>query len=423
MRYRFQIVASQYHKGRLRFVWDPYGFASNEFNINYNQIVDIAEEKDFAIDIAWGSEQHFRRTGVVDETNLPFATGLIGDAGNVLTNGVLRVLVLNELTVPNSEIPNNVTINVFVSAHDLEVGAPTSENMNNFQWFPQPAPALEVPDDVETQAEVGPDTEDTSAPSAPTQDTVVNTMGAPIKTDDPTFHVFFGEEIVSFRQMLKRFTWSESFTTVDDIQNSITRQFTTGLPLYPGYAPDAIHDTTSGDNYNFTNTTLINWLLPNFVGWRGGLRWKLLKEGRAQGQHASSLHVARYPPEAGYSLSTITMPIGAGATISQLASLANIAFQDTYQGAASTNSLVAPTLEYELPFYNEERFGRARIAGLLVTELSGAPHHMITSYDFGQTTNNGYRYIHKWCATAEDFNMYYFNGVPYMYRTVIPSPA
>ena len=55
MKFRFQVVASNYHKGRLRIAYDPNFFdASPEYNVNYMLIVDIAEKNDFTVSITNG---------------------------------------------------------------------------------------------------------------------------------------------------------------------------------------------------------------------------------------------------------------------------------------------------------------------------------------------------------------------------------
>lgn len=463
MRYRFQIVASQYHKGRLRFVWDPYGFASNEFNVNYNHIVDIAAEKDFTIEVAWGSDQHFKLTGNIAGNNtLPFLLGTIGTAGSTSTNGVLRVLVLNELTVPNTDIPNDVRVNVFASACDLEVGAPENTELRGLQWFPDAAPGGQVTadpiipnasddyeqpvtwwqhlckllgtrpwsetddtvisgDPIVPHADVGGDTEETSEPSKPVQDQAVRTMGTEIKVTDPTFHVFFGETIVSFRQLLKRFAHSESFVTTPSQVNQYVTQFTTSLPLYPGYAPDAIH-SSDVQNYNFTNTTMINWLMPCYTGWKGSLRWKaILKGSAAQSAPRGMLSVTRFTPSIGYNFATLTMTNSPSQAIA--AFQAQTIYEDTSQGHQCTPTGVNPSLEVEVPFYTSQRFGLTRERELLTFSRTQAPYlqWIVESYNSGAGTT--FELVNKYVATGEDFSFHFFNSIPYMYEVNAPNPV
>jgi len=65
MKFRFQIVASSFHKGRLKIVYDPNYIANNtyltysEYNTNYLKIVDIAEEQDFTVEVGMGQNTSF----------------------------------------------------------------------------------------------------------------------------------------------------------------------------------------------------------------------------------------------------------------------------------------------------------------------------------------------------------------------------
>lgn len=420
MKYRFQIVSSQYHKGRLRFVWDPYGFASNEYNVNYNHIVDIAEEKDFTIDIAWGSDTHFKLTSNLDSVNLPFAQGLIGDAGSVTANGILRVLVLNELTVPNSDIPNNVRINVFASACDLEVAAPDSNSINRLQWFPAPAEVINS-EPVVPQAEVAGDIEGTEAPSRPVQEHTMRTMGAELDVTDPTYHVYFGEVITSFRQMLKRYVYSESFVSPFSTVNAYARQFTTSLPLYPGYAPDAIHNTTTaGVNYNFTNNTLINWLMPCYTGWRGSLRWKAVVRGNTGSlTPTGTLSAIRYLPQVGYVKAAV--PYANTPSDGDFSSQTTDLYGESFQGQQITFAHVNPTLEIEVPFYSGRRFGNTRDKELLTLTNSQAAYISWSLETFASGAGTTWQGVTKYVSTGEDFSFYFFNSIPYLYDVPVPT--
>lgn len=427
MRYRFQIVASQYHKGRLRIAWDPHGFATNEFNVNYNHIIDIAEEKDFSIEIGWGSDEHFKLTASVAGATVPFATSLLGDAGNPTTNGILRVLVMNELTVPNSDIPNAARVNVFASACDLEVASPDSTTMNNLQWFPEPtggaiteSEAVRVPQ-AGVDVGVG-DGELTTEPSKPVQDQAIRTMGADLEVTDPTFHVYFGEVITSFRQMLKRFVFTDAWRTPTTNVNAIIQEFTTSLPLYPGYAPDAIHSSDGGANYNFVNTSLISWLLPVYTGWKGSIRWKAVVKGNPGAQPRGLLSISRFLPSVGYSFTTLLLPT-AGAGNALIASTMKTAYKDSYKGHQITPAIANPTLEVEVPFYSGQRFGNTRDKELLTLTTTQAGHVLWSLESYATGAGTTYETVNKYVATGEDFSFYFFNSIPYMYVVTEPSPT
>jgi hypothetical protein len=60
MEFRFQVVCSNYHKGRLKIVYEPYFFGSTgEYNVQYVHIVDIADTTDFTVRVGWGNPKPF----------------------------------------------------------------------------------------------------------------------------------------------------------------------------------------------------------------------------------------------------------------------------------------------------------------------------------------------------------------------------
>jgi hypothetical protein len=140
MKFRFQIVASAYHKGRLKIVYDPYLQVTNEYNTNFTHIVDLAKQRDFSVDIGWGQPQSFCKTDSPVDSPLPYSTsgpfGTPSTANNDF-NGYISVYVVNELTTPNSDVNNDIEVNVYVAmCDDFEVVEPTSLLTASLSVFP-----------------------------------------------------------------------------------------------------------------------------------------------------------------------------------------------------------------------------------------------------------------------------------------------
>jgi len=136
MKYRFQIVASAYHKGRIKVTYDPSYAKTNEYNTNYTHIIDLAKEKDFTLEVGWGNERSMVKHRTPGVSAPIYATSAIGTDPGQLANGVVSVYVVNDLTTPNSTANNDVQVNVFVSAGDnFEVFDPSSENIQDLVWF------------------------------------------------------------------------------------------------------------------------------------------------------------------------------------------------------------------------------------------------------------------------------------------------
>lgn len=145
LRYRFQIVASQFHRGRLLFQFEPHintFFAAvsgaiavdgEGINARYSHILDLSQERDVTFEVNWAQHEGWRyvlSNGVAgsqilsSEGNFNFATIDGIDPAILQTyNGLLRVFVINNLTAPDDA--SNIQINVYISAGDsFQLAAP-----------------------------------------------------------------------------------------------------------------------------------------------------------------------------------------------------------------------------------------------------------------------------------------------------------
>lgn len=129
VRLRFQICSSAFHKGRLKFVYDPNFIASIEYNTNHIDIIDLADKTDFTIEVGIAQSQNILRhlypgRDAVSEAYSTTAYTAVEPA----SNGVLGVYVVNSLTTPNSTVNNDVLVNVYISCgDDFEVFVPNEE--------------------------------------------------------------------------------------------------------------------------------------------------------------------------------------------------------------------------------------------------------------------------------------------------------
>ncbi|UQZ09589.1 putative capsid protein [Freshwater macrophyte associated picorna-like virus 8] len=123
LNYRFEVVASKFHRGRLRLAYDPYVQQTAEFNVNYSQIVDIADGYEFTMKVGWAQGVPYLTVPSLNFQE-PYHRETQYTTVDANSNGILSLFVLNSLTVPN-ELDKHVSINVYVSAcDDFEVCAP-----------------------------------------------------------------------------------------------------------------------------------------------------------------------------------------------------------------------------------------------------------------------------------------------------------
>ncbi|AYD68774.1 structural polyprotein, partial [Marine RNA virus BC-1] len=274
MKFRFQIVCSKYHKGRLKFVYDPSGTAAtSEYNTAYTTIVDIADTTDFEMTCGWGQPTSYNQklplfgtleSSMTNTVKLPYTPHTFG-----FGNGTLAVYVVNELTVPMTTIDNDISINVFISmGDDFEVAVPEAERLQRVRF-------TNINNLVQPQAE-----EVDRMDSKPHHVGSLNTMGATTTLSDQTNHIHFGESIRSFRQLLKRYTLHEvsplTGTNGSAMHYTFRRHI---LPFEPGYTAGNSNLTTilnagtSNDNYAFGFMTLPRYLTSAYGGWKGGMRY------------------------------------------------------------------------------------------------------------------------------------------------------
>lgn len=427
MKYRFQIVSSTFHKGRIKVVYDPHGFASNEYNTNYTQIIDIAETKDFTIDIGWGSEYSYLQHREPGTTDPVFGNGAPTSVPGELANGMLAVYVVNELTVPNSTVDNDITINVFVSAgDDFEVGEPDTGFIADLVWF-NPGPNGFGPELLDAQSGTdtwSADAEGIEEASAPMQTSSLATIAESQDKSDNMAHVHFGEHITSFRQCLKRYALHTITPLVLSGPSFYSRR-TNDKPFYRGLAPGAIHVASAANEpvpYNYVKTTLQNYLMPAYAGVRGGQRWKYHKMGGCS-DFNSYMDVHRitnadiYQEVASAELAGVTRDVNCWEAMAQT--------RNSWGGITQTSDRVNPVIEVELPYYSNLRFTPAKVANL-TTVSDGHFHEFRTlttpGFTVGGTTAAMPR-LAAYNSVGEDFNLFFFTGCPVAYSVLAdPTP-
>jgi hypothetical protein len=414
MKIRFQIVSSNYHKGRLRIQYDPREFGHKEFNTNYTGIYDIADDKDFTMEFGWGNPRHFLETGSVSTTP-PFSTtgGLNHRENN--DNGIVRVLILNELTVPNSTINNDIQVNVFVSFDQLELAQPTSESISELSYF-IPQSGMEPQMGLENG-----DAEDTEQASAPTQSLVKTKLAKDMDLTDPTFHVFFGEQITSLRQILRRYDHSESYSSTAGQNVTTFLEKSSGvIPPYYGFSPNGVHQTSTSTAFNYTTNTYLNWVVPAYVAWRGSIRKKVMQGTMISSFNdvAISLHAHVQPSPTDYTVATTTYT--QDGNLNYQADFYRQLFDNTFNGAVITANVQQPFLEFEVPFYTNKRFQLGKDLGVELDDYDQPSYRVVT---YGEGGAGNFRtVVHEFVATGEDFSLSFFAGVPVVWVTTPPAP-
>jgi hypothetical protein len=409
---RLQVVSSAFHRGRLVVVYDPHNTkVAREDNVAYSQIVDISECRDVTFKVGPNQDRQLIGHGIPTEaaTSLIFGTGAlpVSTAGN----GTLAIYVLNELAIPNAlpAVNNDIKINVFVSMDDdFEVFVPTVA-FSQYTIVPQ-STSVDVDTDVIDRVQV----------SDPYDGQELQ-LDSPNSVNSNRNKVFFGEKMVSFRPMLKRYyPWAAFLVPAAggnlQSQQIIHRMF----PAYRGAVPGAVH-SAGGTPYNYFNMTLMNFLAPAFQAWRGSIRYKIFPRCRTAANAGAGIAKISATDGLAYSTTTLTFDT---TTASKAANtvLFSGAFNGRTKGGIVVVQGVNPAIEYELPWWESMRFCAGKFnnwtgtpAGLYTP--GGGANILIDSVSASASIYDSY------VAAGDDFSFHFFTGWPAMYyRPTVPTP-
>jgi hypothetical protein len=375
MIFRFQVICSANHKGRLAVVYDPNGTsATNEENVAYTEIIDIGLNREFEIKINnFQSTQWLPLPDIWWGLPCEGTTAVTADPG---MNGTIAVYILNELTSPSADptIGQGIELACYARAGpDFQLANPGAK-MSRY-LIPGIEPQSDSPGDV-----------------ADSDITTEHAMSMPDKQN----RVYIGEKVESYRSLIKR-TQAYMRYTKTDAFNSMTIVHQ-GFPQPKGYIGN-----TPALGANEVVNTYLNHLFTAFAGWKGGFRWKILvldqqsvvTLGRCDESKLAPYFVTMdYSTTLAQKATDFTLSVGfpscTGMTISHLG--------------------VNPMLEVELPFYSRYKFvaGKPRIytEAFLDAYNEGTDLNTTRQSHTGSASCSAMYFV----AAAEDFTCYFFTG-------------
>lgn len=405
--YRFMIVASAFHKGRIKVVFEPYlnPLSTAEYNTVYTRIVDIAEERDFCIDVGWAQPQTFLEVSPMNTTTPYQATRYT--TSSPTSNGILSVYVVNELVTPSS---NNdpVYINVFIAGKsDLSYAVPSSNELEKLTYLnekvtPLVAQSKEIPADSDAK----PDCAETTMSMADTLH------------DDKSRVVWIGEEILSFRTLLRRY----NLLKILPLLNS-TNAVDYGVVLYdsrypstPGYSAAGV-TTFGGFSTNLVQNCLLTYLAPAYVAYRGAIRYKHKYWTKASNldDHAYiETSPFEFPDSIIYQFDHLYPATTTTATYSTFASRSLTINRSGLEGRVITGKNPGPALESELVHYDNFRFRSTRDP---LKKRTGKVPALKYSYKYvcNVRASSQINSLSIYVATGEDFSLFMFLGSPIVY--------
>jgi len=175
-------------------------------------------------------------------------------------------------------------------------------------------------------------------------------------------------------------------------------------------------------SYNYCNTVMLHWVTWAFSGWRGSIRWKLIP--RLTTNYDISVYIQRVPTldlgfirEHAREAVSYDNDSAARSSVIQkvIGGFINNPVPAGVRGAAFTISSVNPIIEFEAPFYSPYRFypGK-REDHTTILQYSEGFDYFIN----GSTLEK--QVFDFWCAAGEDFQCYFFTGLPRLYYEWLP---
>lgn len=265
--FRFKVICSQYHRGRIRITWDPIGdivSTSDTTTTSFNKIVDISPDVDVEVRCKYSQARHWLTNIDIEPVSGFTFQRVPGEAftnfaSSKNSNGSITVRVLNELSSPVAT--SSVQIMVFVRGcgETMQFMNPKNRFTTKSSYYTVQSGNWISPSDCEEMA---------NEPSS-------DCPGA--------YRVYGGEAVGSLRALMRRayyepfisyYPWSN--LTQPNIQ--IFRTRARKYPKQPGYSPRAAmaaaNQLGTGESpANFTTFKPFTLIAPCFAGHRGSMIW------------------------------------------------------------------------------------------------------------------------------------------------------
>lgn len=268
--FRFHVVASKYHKGKLLVAFDPLGYTAQNIgnntgvsNVVFTNIIDIGETHEFEFRVPYQMATQFLAIrSDVSATQKGWAVNTAVPSpyppSPVYDNGLVIMRVLSTLTSP--EASSSIDVHVYVrAAENIEFANPTIvDRTNKFSLY--------APQSEEFTEDVVDDKMKLS-----------KTVGG----SENQYLVHFGENIKSLRTLVRRY----NLVTMEQMQTSGLANYLSysfknfyKMPFTPGFCNIGYSFAnkivgTGLTPYNYANFIPLTYLAPAYLCYRGSVNW------------------------------------------------------------------------------------------------------------------------------------------------------
>ena len=377
--FRFDFVCSAYHRGKLVVYYEPNiaQHALMDLDIDLNkqwiQVIDIQETQSVEFCVKWAASRPWMRLMNAPKSILNYQSFTNYSAYQEV-NGYIGVAVLTEIQSPDD---SSIEVNVFVRGENMHFNALTEANMPSERMVPDSV--------ILTESGIIKDNSD--------QPVTCISLNDSTATDDWISKMYFGEEPISFRSLLKRYV--ETRYAYVDASTSSKKCVSAISNIMPNIDPP-YGSTISGEK------TLLSYLRYAYLGTKGGMR----KRVRILGNSSF---------DSPYLRSEISLLEFGGSYLESFewsSSHAQVKQMGTVSFVPHTNG----GLEAEIPFYSPNLFSYSFADNLIgdnpIGDMSVSWYkRYICQFESMDGSVGGVKFIEE-TATAEDFMFMRFMGAP-----------
>ncbi len=377
IKFRFEIVVSAYHRGKLAFYFEPNLSqqvlidADLSMNKQFMRVIDIQETQSVTFCVNWASPRMWLETCPPAGMDLNIQNFSTTSHAIENCNGYIGVTPFTKLQSPDN---SDVQVNVYVSSDDMHVNQYTD---------------LEFPTTRDILTQSG-EFDNNALSNLPVTCMDLNPSTA---TNDNICDLHFGEQPLSYRALLKRFNTTHrlSYGSSAGTFRTVLAKFMT-LPVPNG-------DFGAGPS---TTTSLFGYLRYAYLGWRGGIVKRIFPYFTTNMDIMSTAKVQleiAFANDPSYSIAEQTTPV-----------------HTTARGCTVYMTHTNAGVEAEIPFYTDNLYGYSFSSNQKGIVNVGDYNPRWTrryevSFDIDGTTSNGY--VYEDSAAGEDFAFLLFSGAPY----------
>jgi len=422
--FRFKMICTVYHRGRIRFTWDPmlslFGSSANN-NTALNRIVDLSMEQDVEIRIPYNQARHWLATrSMLPIGSVPYlrvkGQTFVDYVDDETTNGMLTCSVLNSLSAPDPGA--NVRILIFVrGAPNMEFCVPKTPLSRNFSYF------------------------------APQSGEVSISGHSEDNTNQQQYNVYFGDPVRSLRTVLRR---AHPNVSLNVFNNTVPGGYlikwvsftNTIFPYFNGYDPTsnftAASLVTGTKPYSFAVNTPFHMWIPCFKGMRGSMYWHYEHSKCNNTPERYSLEIRRGlndprtdPDRLVWTELEVGPITGTGSQVSRVeAASFDALIGETRSAATLVSPFNGEGKSVLFPNQFNYRFDTTRVSAM-VTGLNRPRKRrenvsvMMRFFPIATNPNDeNNSFIRRYFSIGPDFTVFFFLCVPRVYRyTTIPLGA